>query len=119
MKESIIAGKTYRFAVRVVKLHLHLCKQQHSLYCLSRQLLRAGTSVGANIEEALGGHTEKDFSAKMSIAYKEARETRYWLLLLKDCNIIEPKLSASFLADIESILKILGSILKTVKQKNS
>lgn len=119
MKESIVAGKAYQFAVRVVKLHLQLCKHRYDLYCLSKQLLRAGTSIAANIEEALGGHTEKDFSAKMSIAYKEARETRYWLLLLKDCKIIEPELSDSFLADIEVILKILGSIIKTLKQKNA
>ena len=117
MTESIIANKAYKFSIRIVKIHLHLCKTEKNIYSLSKQLLRSGTSIGANVEEALGGHTEKDFCAKMSIAYKEARETRYWLKLLRDCNIIETKISASFLSDLEEILKIIGSIIKTIKNK--
>ena len=117
MAESVIAMKTYRFSVRIVKIHLHLCRSGKDIYCVSRQLLRSGTSIGANVEEAIGGHTEKEFAAKMSIAYKEARETRYWLRLLRDCNFIDAKISASFLADIEEIIKILGSIIRTIKQK--
>ncbi|MEO8171966.1 MAG: four helix bundle protein, partial [Sediminibacterium sp.] len=62
--------------------------------------------------------TEKDFSAKMSIAYKEARETRYWLRLLRDCDLIDNKISNSFLQDVEELIRISGSIIKTVKQKN-
>lgn len=117
MKESIVAAKTYAFSIRVVKLHLYLCKEEKSIYSISKQLLRAGTSIGANVEEALGGHTEKDFSAKMSIAYKEARETKYWLRLLTDVNVLDPKLSSSFIEDIDELIKILGSIVKTVKNK--
>ncbi len=119
MSSSIIAEKTYKFSIRIVKIHLHLCKKEKSIYCLSRQLLRSGTSIGANVEEALGGHTEKDFAAKMSIAYKEARETKYWIRLLKDCEFIETKLSNSFLLDIEEIIKITGSIIKTMKNKKT
>ena len=117
MAESVLADKTYKFSVRIVKIHLHLCEKERSIYSISKQLLRSGTSIGANVEEALGGHTEKDFSAKMSIAYKEARETKYWIRLLRDCNFIETKIAASFMNDIEEIIKITGSILKTVKRK--
>ena len=117
MAESVLADKTYKFSVRIVKIHLHLCEKERSIYSISKQLLRSGTSIGANVEEALGGHTEKDFSAKMSIAYKEARETKYWIRLLRDCNFIETKIAASFMNDIEEIIKITGSILKTVKGK--
>ena len=108
MTESIIADKAYKFSIRVVKIHLHLCESQKNVYSLSKQLLRSGTSICANIEESLGGHSEKDFSAKMSIAYKEARETRYWLKLLRDCGVIETKIASSFLIDIEEIIKISG-----------
>jgi four helix bundle protein len=118
MPVSIIADKSYKFSIRIVKIHLHLCKTQKNVYSLSRQLLRAGTSIGANVEEAIGGHTEKDFSAKMSIAYKEARETRYWLRLLRDCDLIDTRLSNSFLKDVEEIIRISGSIIKTIKQKS-
>ena len=117
MSESIIAEKAYKFSVRIVKIHLHLCSKEKNIYNLSKQLLRSGTSIGANIEEALGGHTERDFSAKMSIAYKEARETRYWIRLLRDCSLIDTKISISFLEDVEEIIKITGSIIKTVKRK--
>lgn len=117
MKESIVASKSYSFSIRIIKLHLHLCKDQKEIYSISKQLLRAATSIGANVEEALGGHTEKDFCAKMSIAYKEARETRYWLRLLTDVKVIEPTLASSFMVDIEELIKILGSIIKTVKNK--
>ena len=117
MQENIIAEKSYKFFVRIVKIHLHLCEKEKNVYSLSKQLLRSGTSMGANIEEALGGHTEKDLSAKMSIAYKEARESGYWIRLLRDCSLIDTKVSTSFLKDIEEIIKITGSIIKTVKRK--
>lgn len=119
MKESIIAEKSYQFAVRVVKLHLFICKKERYVYSLSCQLLRSATSIGANIEEALGGHTRKEFSAKMSIAYKEAREAGYWIRLLSECGVIESKMSSSFLKDIYVIIKILASIVKSTKQIQS
>lgn len=116
--DNIIQQKTYDFAIRMVKLYQHLSSTKNE-YVLSKQLLRSGTSIGANVEEAIGGQTEKDFFAKLSIAYKEARESRYWIKLLTDTDYLTETQSESLLADIEEILKITGSILKTVKNKNS
>ena len=86
---------------------------------LSKQLLRSGTSVGANVEEANGGISEKDFSAKMVIAYKEARESHYWLRLLHDVEFINQTAFESIIADCDELLKLLGSITKTMKIRNS
>lgn len=87
MKENLIATKTYSFALQIVKLSKDLNSQNE--YVLSKQVLRAGTSIGANVEEAIGGISKKDFRAKMSISYKEARETHYWLRLLKDSPYLD------------------------------
>jgi len=86
-------------------------------FVLSRQLLRCGTSIGANIEEAIGGQSDKDFFSKITIAYKEARETRYWIRILADTNYINQDLRSSLIADVDSILKIITSIQKTMKSK--
>jgi four helix bundle protein len=86
-------------------------------YVLSKQLLRSGTSIGANTEEAIGGQSEKDFYAKLNIVYKEARETSYWIRLLKDTDYFEATHAISLLDDCEEILKIVGSIIKTMKEK--
>ncbi len=83
MKENVIQEKTYKFAIRAVKLYKYLVDEKRE-FVLSKQLLRSGTSIGANVEEAIGGQSKKDFIAKISIAYKEARETHYWLRILKD-----------------------------------
>ena len=115
VKESIVAQKSYQFAVRVVKLHMHICKKEKYVFSMSSQLLRSSTSIGANVEEALGGHSRKDFSSKMSIAYKEAREAKYWIRLLIECDIIEIKLGASFIKDVDEIIRILASIVKSTK----
>lgn len=90
MKENIIQIKSYAFAVRIVKVYKYLCEEKKE-YVLSKQLLRSGTSIGANIEEAIGGQTDKDFFAKLTIAYKEARETHYWIRLLTDTIIFQKK----------------------------
>ena len=82
---------------------------------LSGQILDSGTSIGANVEEAIGGASRKDFINKMQIAYKEARETKYWLRLLKEGELIEKKLADSFLKDCEEILRILTAILNSSK----
>ena len=82
---------------------------------LSKQLLRSGTSIGANIEEAIGGQSRKDFFAKLAISYKEARETHYWLRLLRDTDFLTFEQSVSLLADTEELLKIIGSIQKTIR----
>ena len=81
-KDNIIQTKSYDFALRIVKLYKHL-SQEKKEFVLSKQLLRSGTSIGANIEEAIGGQSRKDFFAKLTIAYKEARESHYWIRLLK------------------------------------
>ena len=113
-KDNIIQIKSYNFAVRVVKLYKHL-SQEKKEFVLSKQLLRSGTSIGANVEEAIGGQSRKDFFAKLTIAYKEARESHYWIRLLKDTDFLSDKESVSLLADIEEILKIIGSIQKTIR----
>jgi four helix bundle protein len=116
MKENVVLTKSYRFAVRIVKMHVFLSKKLRE-YELSGQLLRSGTSIGANIEEALGGASRKDFANKLNIAYKEARETKYWLRLLRDSEVIESKLAESFLVDCEELLKLLYSILHTTRSQ--
>jgi len=85
-------------------------------YVLSKQLLHSGTSIGANVEEALAGISKKDFIAKMSISSKEARETRYWLRLIDKSNIVQIELLKT-LQDIESIINILTKIVKTSQEK--
>ncbi|WP_299055313.1 four helix bundle protein [uncultured Polaribacter sp.] len=117
-KDNIIQIKSYNFAVRVVKLYKHL-SQEKKEFVLSKQLLRSGTSVGANIEEAIGGQSRKDFYAKLTISYKEARESHYWIRLLKDTDFLTEEESRSLLTDIEEILKIIGSIQKTIRNTNS
>ena len=115
MKEdNIIASKSYKFAVRIVKLSKFLIEEKKE-YILSKQIIRSGTSIGANIEEAIGGQSKKDFVAKLSISYKEARETHYWLRLLTDTDYISKEQSESLLNDCNELLKIIGSIIKTTK----
>ena len=119
MKEhNIILEKTYSFGLRTVKLYMHLRKQKIERELLI-QLLRSGTSIGANVEEAIGGQSKADFIHKMSIAYKEARETNFWLKILRDAGILETKIGDSFLKDIEELNKIIASILKSSKGNNS
>ena len=117
-KDNVIELKSYNFALRVIKLYLFMTKEKKE-YELSRQLLRCGTSIGANIEEAIGGHTKKDFLNKINIAYKEARETKYFIKLLRDSGLIENKLANSFLDDVEEILRILSKIQLTTKRQIS
>jgi four helix bundle protein len=114
MKENIILTKSFQFGVRIVKLHLFLSKKLRE-YELSSQVLRSGTSIGANIEEALGGVSRKDFTNKLGIAYKEARETKYWVRLLRDSDLIDKKLAESFLIDCEELLKILYVIINKTR----
>lgn len=114
-KENIIQRKSYVFALKVVKLHQYLCNEKNE-YIISKQLLRSATSVGANIEEAIGAQSKKDFISKLSIAYKEARESHYWIRLLTDAKYIQNDANIILLRDIEEILKIIGSILKTMKK---
>ncbi len=95
MKDNIILEKSYSFGLRIVKLFVHL-RDKKIERTLLLQLLRSGTSVGANTEEAVGAQTKKDFITKINIAYKEAREIHYWLRLLRDSELLEPKLAESY-----------------------
>lgn len=116
MKENMVLEKSYAFAVRIVRLYQHLSSEKKE-YVLSRQVLRSGTSIGANVEEAIGGQSRPDFISKMSIAYKEARETSYWLRLLKDTDYLSVAQFESIHADAEELCRIIGSILKTSKSQ--
>ena len=117
-KDNVIQQKSYAFAVRIVKLSRYLQNVKKE-YVLSKQLLRSGTLIGANIEEAIGGQSEKDFFAKLTISYKEARETHYWIRLLTDTDYLSKDESISLLRDTDELLKIIGSIQKTMKSRNS
>ena len=116
MKEdNVIIEKSFRFGLRVVKLFIHLRENKvERELCL--QLLRSGTSIGANIEKAVGGSSRKDFIHKLEIAYREARETRYWLRLLQESDLLEKKLANSFIKDCEEWLKILTAIINSSKE---
>lgn len=118
MKENIIQKKSFEFAIRVVNAYKYLQIEKKE-FVLSKQFLRSGTSIGANVEESIGGQSKKDFIAKISIAYKEARETKYWVNLLKATYYLEDKEADSILIDIEELCKILSSILLSSKQSNS
>jgi four helix bundle protein len=114
MSDNIILDKSFEFGIRVVKLYKYLCDDKKE-YVLSKQLLRAGTSIGANINEAQAGQSKADFIAKMAIASKEARESKYWidLLIKTDYLDINENHVKSLLNDIEEIIKLLTSIVKT------
>jgi four helix bundle protein len=113
-KDNVVQIKSYAFAVRIVYVFKYLSEEKKE-YVLSKQLLRCGTSIGANIEEAIGGQTEKDFFAKLTISYKEARETHYWIRLLKDTSYLSNEEAQSLLNDVEELLRIIGSIQKTLR----
>lgn len=112
--ESIIQRKSYNFSIRIVKLYRYLIKE-HKEYLLAKQVLRSGTSIGANVEEASGGQSKRDFLSKLSIAYKEARETRYWLKILRDTGYLNLEMFISIFNDCEELLKILSKIQTTLK----
>lgn len=114
--ENIIQSKSFDFALDIIKLYMKLVKQKE--FVRSRQLLKSGTSIGANVEEAIAGFSKNDFLYKMSISSKEARETRYWLRLLKHSELTEYNFD-SYLHDIEQIINILTSIVKTSQLNNS
>ena len=114
MSESLIIEKSYCFALRTIDIYKYLSTTKHE-YVLSKQLLRSGTSIGANINEAQAAISKKDFIAKVSISSKEARESKYWLMLLKDSGYLENNEYESILKEIDSIIKILTSIVKTAQ----
>lgn len=95
MKENILREKSYSFALRTIKLYRYL-SEEYKEYVLSKQILRSGTSIGANIEEALQGQSKADFIHKLSLALKEAFETNYWLRLLRDSELLKENQAHSF-----------------------
>ena len=117
-QENIIQEKSFAFAVRIVNLYKYLCEEKKE-FVLSKQILRSGTSIGANIEESIGGQSDKDFFTKLTIAYKEARETAYWLKLLLATDYLNQEQADSLLKDAEEICKILGKIQITMRKRNS
>ena len=114
MKDNAILDKSMDFSVRIVNLYKYLCSTKNE-YVLSKQLLRCGTSIGANVHEAHNGQSTKDFLAKMYIAFKEASETEYWLNLLAKTHYLKPEQSVGIINDCIEIKKILTSIIKTTK----
>lgn len=108
--QDIILDKTFAFGLRIIRLHLYLRERKVDRVLLS-QLLRSGNSIGANTEEAIGGSSRKDFIQKLRIAYRETRETKYWLRLLKESDLLETKLADSMIGDSEEILRILTAII--------
>ena len=119
VKESsgnLMMEKSFLFALRIVKLYQHLSEKKKE-FILSKQILRAGTSIGANLEESRGAQTSSDFQTKISIAYKEARETSYWLRLLFASKYLTERQFASLQTDCEELIRMLGSTQLTMKTK--
>ena len=114
--DNIVQLKSFAFAIRIVNLYRFLISDKKE-YVLSRQLLRPGTSIGANIEEAIGGQSNRDFIAKVSISYKEARETIYWIKLLHATAYLSDQEASGLLTDAEELCKILAKILITHKSR--
>lgn len=114
MKQNIIRDKSYNFALQIVSIYKNLTNEKKE-FILSKQLVRSGTSIGANIEEAIGAQSRKDFVAKLSIVYKEARETDYWLRILFNSGYIDKDDFDLLSEKCTELLKILGSIQKKVK----
>ena len=113
MKESIIREKSFSFALQIIKLYKLL--RYNKEYVISKQLLRSGTSIGANIMEAAAAQSKKDFLSKMSIASKEARETKYWLSLLNESELVNISYG-NHLDEINHIINILTKIVKTTSE---
>jgi four helix bundle protein len=116
MKENIIQIKSFEFSLAIIQLFRKL--QGEHEYIISKQLIRSGTSIGANVEEAIAGQSKKDFLAKLSISLKEARETRYWLRLLKESDLTNISVDEYLDTSLE-LVNILSSIVKTTRKRLS
>ena len=114
MGENVVLQKTYSFAVMITKFCFEI-QQNRKEFVISRQLLKSGTSIGANVEEAQGAISKAEFIAKMQIALKEAKETKYWLRLIKDANVYRNEKSEILLQECNEIIQLITSILKTAK----
>ena len=116
MRESILKTKSYDFALRIISVYKSI-SSNYKEYTLSKQLLRSGTSIGANIREAEFAQSNKGFISKMSIALKEANETDYWMSLLKDSNYIDSETSKTLIFANNELIKMLVSTINTMKSK--
>ena len=114
--DNIIEAKSFRYAVRIVRLYQYLCRNKNE-YILSKQLLRSGTSIGANVAEAQQAQSKADFISKLSIALKEASETRYGLRLLRATDYLTDKEAASIMAECEEMERILIAIIRSNKNR--
>lgn len=114
-KPNIIKERSYEFSLKIIQLYRALCKQNE--FVMAKQVLKSGTSIGANVEEAAAAQSRKDFISKMAIASKEARETNYWLRLLRDSDVCHGTDYASIIDESEELIKILTSIVKTTQGK--
>ena len=117
-KDNQIADKSKAFAIRIIRLYKYLTSEKRE-NILSRQILRSGTSIGANVREALSAQSTADFIAKMQIALKETSETEYWLELLEETEYIPKEAGKSMHEDCEGLLKMITAILKTTKDNQS
>ena len=115
--DNIVVQKSYAFSLRCVRLYKYLCSRDGN-YIIGKQLLRSGTSIGANVREALRAQTRPDFITKLNVALKEASETEYWIELLRDSDYISSSQAESMLADCVELLKILTSIVKKSKENS-
>jgi four helix bundle protein len=115
MNDNVLVDKSFKFAIRVVRLYKYLCDSKKE-YILSKQLLRSGTSIGANINESQEAQSKADFISKLSISLKEARESKYWIELLKETDYLSENEANSIIEDLVEILKLLTSIIKSTKQ---
>ena len=118
MQSSILLEKSLKFASRIIKLNQYLIKQKHETI-ISKQIIRSGTSIGANANEAAYGNIKADFIAKMQIALKETSETEYWLELLEETEYISEEAGRSLYEDCGELLKMITAILKTTKDNQS
>jgi four helix bundle protein len=116
-KENVIVSKSYAFALRIIKLYKYLVSKKKE-YVLSKQILRSGTSIGSQVKESEHAQSKADFINKLNIALKEANETEYWLMLLKDSSYIDITSFSSLHIQCIEIIKLLISIIKTSKQNN-
>ena len=112
--DNVIETKSFQFAIRIVNLYKYLCNSQKE-FTLSKQLLRSGTSIGANVAEAQQAQSRPDFVSKLSIALKETTETKYWLRLLNATDYLSPAEFESIMSDCVEIEKILVSIIRTTR----
>ena len=110
--DSVIKQKSMEFAKRIVRLYQYLRRERHE-FVMSKQILRSGTSIGANVAEAIYGSSRKDFAAKLQIARKESAETLYWLELLHECSYLPDELYQSLYADGKELMALLTATIKT------